>query len=425
MAKTAIINIEGIILPEDYIWWEQATSLYRVKQQVQNQPDFDRIRMDICSPGGYCSEGWKIVDWVYSLGVPVDTLAYGQCASFGTVLHQMGETREITPYCDYMVHRPWDVAWGNDLQIAKFNSLLSKETKKLFNFYAKQTGRDYAEIDGLVREDDLFLSPEEAVENGFATAVHLYGTMASGGSKPTIRPGFNAPLDPSKKQTPVYMLSLGDRKINPDAPKDPEFTNNPQNTMTKTAKPLNAAEKSLLDVVSGADPKALDVALTDGRTMVTDSTGDAPVVGDTATIDDATPANGDYPTDKFGTITITDGAISNIAEDSGESTSTDPTATADADENAPATPEQVAALRRENKALKAQNAAQATKLANIEKRVKAVLGSYSSQEPTMQANRNPQEGKGGKVATKSDEEISREDMHARHKAKFVKPKADK
>ncbi|MBD2704410.1 ATP-dependent Clp protease proteolytic subunit [Spirosoma sp. BT702] len=399
MPTTATIQIEGIILPERYIWpSDEATSLYRVKQQVLAAGDFDRLRLEICSPGGYCYEGWKIVEYLLSLGKPIDTLSYGQCASFGTIFHALGESREITPYCEWMAHRPWDIGLCNDLQAEKFTQMLRRETNKMFDYFAERIGKAVESIRALILEDDLYLTPQETVDHGFSTAIHKLGAMAMS--------GVSAPIESVKKRKPVYMMSLRDYKENPDAPDD-LTTNNSQNTMAKKQNTLAAAQ-SLLEVVQGAGLKALDIGLKDGRTLVTNSTGDEAVVGDSATIDGETAPDGDYPTADDKVITVADGTITKIEdtkEEETESTTDESEASASGD---------VAALRQENQELRAQvkaltdkEAANTQRMTQIENRVKAVLGGMSSSDVQTQANKLPESGKAkqNKVEVPDNEQV--------------------
>lgn len=401
----------------------EATSLYRVKQQIQAAGEFDQIQLTICSPGGYCREGWSIVDYLYGLGKPINTLAYGQCASFGTVIHAMGTVRETTKYCEWMYHRPWDYCAGNDLQVAKFNAGLAKETQKLFGFYAERFAKPIEEVSALIQEDDLFLDPQETVDNGFSTAIYLPGAMATQAN--TNLPGFTAPLDPAKKQKPVYMMSLGDLKINPDAPKEEGPTgsqsNLKTNTMAEKKKSLMAAAASIVAFFAGADPKALDNKLKDGRTLVTDSTGDTPVIGDDATIDGEAAPDGDYELEKDGVIvSVKDGKVSGVSDpdeedDTETEGSADPVDTATDDVPDAAT---VAAILKENKELKAQVSAQDKKLTALESRVTAVFGKLTSQDPQTQANRQP---KTPNTAQLSD----RDQVLTEHVAKYAyKPREE-
>lgn len=393
MATIANVFIDGEILPENYIWpEEQATSLYRVRKQIEAAGSFDSIQLNIFSPGGYCLEGWAIYDYLLSLGKPINTLAYGQCASFGTVFHAMGKTREISPNCDYVIHRPWDFFMGNDLQNDEFAISLKKETDRLFSVYVPSTGLSLDELKALIREKDLTLSPQETVDKKFSTAIYQPSASA------------RASFTNLKVRKPTYLLNLKDRRVNPNAPKD--YTSN-QNTMAEKKKSLIEAARAFLASFGedASGPKALDVPLKDGRKIVTNSTGDSPVIGDTATIDGTAAPDGNYETEAGQTLTVTNGVITAV-EDAGsdDNASQDPAASS-AD---------VVALKKENVDLKATVASQGQRLDDMERRMKAILGAMVSQDVPTQANRIP--ATGGKE--KSPELVEREEMLAAHVAKF-------
>lgn len=400
MPTVATIYIQGEILPENYIWPEyEATSLYRVRKQVEAAGEFDSIQLNIFTPGGYCLEGWAIVDYLISLGKPINTLAFGQCASFGTVLHTMGTVREITPHCDYVIHRPWDFFIGNDLQIDEANRALKKETVKLFEHYAIPTGNTVDELAALIQKEDLKLSPQESVDHRFSTAIFKVGASASA--------RLNE-LD-ARKQKPSYLMNLKDRKVNPDAPNDFTPTKTAMSTIKDT---LRSAAKAALAFLDGEGAKALNVPLKDGSTIVTNSTGDDPVVGDTVTLPDGSAApDGEYTTDKDQILTVTDGvitAINPVDDTVVDSTTTDATALA----------KQLSDLQTKYTELENRAKASDDKLEAFEKRVRPVLAAAISQDPNTQANHQPTD----RGAQMTDEQADRAKMLEEHLAQFgLKP----
>ncbi|GAB3643928.1 ATP-dependent Clp protease proteolytic subunit [Spirosoma arcticum] len=395
MAKIANVQIYGEILPEGYIWDDEGTSLYRVRKQIEAAGEYDSITLNIFSPGGYCLEGWAIVDYLMSLGKPVNTLAYGQCASFGTVFHNMGVVREVSPHCDYVIHRPWDFMIGNDLQIDKANAGLRKENTKLFEHYAKSTGKTVDELAALIQEEDLKLSPQETVDHGFSTAIYQPGAAA------------NVDIDKLPRRKPSYLMSLKDRKPNPNAPN--EFQLNKKTTMAEEKKSLFAAIRSFLAFADGEETKALDVPLKDGRKLVTDSTGDVPVIGDKATLDGTPAPDGDYITDKDVVITVKDGEITNVVEPAATTTDSVPPVV-------PAESATVAALKADNVKLTAQLKEVTDRQTEMERRLKPVLAAMVSQDPQTQSNVQP--------ATRNTESTTdRDEMLKAHVAKFAKKPA--
>lgn len=396
MPTTANIYIDGEILPESYIWeGENATSLHRVREQVRvamAAGAVDKLKLHIFSPGGYCLEGWAIVDYLLSLALPIDTLAYGQCASFGTVLHTLGAVRETSPHCDYVVHRPWDFFMGNDLQIAEANASLMKETAKLFAHYALTTGHTTDELAALIGKDDVKWTPQETVDHGFSTAIFQPGASAS------VR------LRTGSLQKPSYLMSLGDRKPNPKYIPDakPKPT-----TMATVKQTLKDAATSVLAFLNGEQPKALDTPLKDGGTINTDSTGDTIVVGDTTTA-----ADGEYVTEDDMTITVAGGVVTAIAEPTTDEADTTETSADPAD--ATATADTVAALVAASAKKDADYKALSDKFDRLESSVRPILAGMISADPITKANITPDSNK------ESNPESDREKMLAEHAAKYAK-----
>jgi ATP-dependent Clp protease protease subunit len=129
------------------------------------------IQMYINSPGGIINAGFAIYDTLHMIQAPVDTIAVGFAASFGTVLLTSATGRRYAlPNATIHLHQPLGGAEGqaSDIEIQareilrkrdQINDILKRHTKMTDEDIRKYTDRDF------------FMTPEQAVELGVIDEV--------------------------------------------------------------------------------------------------------------------------------------------------------------------------------------------------------------------------------------------------------------
>ncbi len=139
---------------------------------LSNEDSEAPIQMYINSPGGVIYAGLAIYDTMQMISNPINTLAIGVTASFGTVLLTAGTTgqRFALPHSTIHLHQPIGGAQGQatDIEIQaneilrlrdKLNSILASHTGQSVDKIKKDTERDY------------WLTAEEAVGYGLVDKV--------------------------------------------------------------------------------------------------------------------------------------------------------------------------------------------------------------------------------------------------------------
>ncbi len=138
------------------------------------------IQMYINSPGGVINAGLAIYDTMQMIQAPVDTIAVGLAASFGTILLTAGTGRRYAlPNATIHLHQPLGGAQGQatDVEIAAreilrlrdlLNGVLRKHTKMAEDQIKQYTDRDF------------YMTPQLAAELGVIDEVmqptrHLAG----------------------------------------------------------------------------------------------------------------------------------------------------------------------------------------------------------------------------------------------------------
>ena len=130
------------------------------------------IQMYINSPGGVINAGLAIYDTMHLIDAPIQTVAVGLAASFGTILLTAGTAgmRYSLPNATIHLHQPLGGAQGqaSDMEIAVkeivrqrelINGILRKHTKMSDEMISKTTDRDY------------YMTPERAVELGVIDGI--------------------------------------------------------------------------------------------------------------------------------------------------------------------------------------------------------------------------------------------------------------
>lgn len=129
------------------------------------------VQMYINSPGGVINAGLAIYDTIHMIQAPVDTIAVGLAASFGTIL-LAGATgrRYALPNATIHLHQPLGGAEGqaSDIEIAAkyilrqrdlLNNILRKHTKMTDEEIKQYTDRDF------------YMTAERAMELGVIDEV--------------------------------------------------------------------------------------------------------------------------------------------------------------------------------------------------------------------------------------------------------------
>lgn len=129
------------------------------------------IEMYINSPGGIINAGLAIYDTMNLISAPVNTIAVGMAASFGTILLTAGTGRRYAlPNATIHLHQPLGGAEGQatDIEIAakeilrkrdQLNAILTRHTKMTTEQIKQYTDRDF------------YMTPELAVELGVIDEV--------------------------------------------------------------------------------------------------------------------------------------------------------------------------------------------------------------------------------------------------------------
>jgi len=130
------------------------------------------IRLYINSPGGQIYAGMAIYDTMQQLSAPIQTVAVGVTASFGTVLLAAGSEgqRFALPNATIHIHQPLGGTQGQATDIEIQAKEILRQREKINNILAVHTGQPLETIERDV-ERDFYLSAEDALQYGLIDSV--------------------------------------------------------------------------------------------------------------------------------------------------------------------------------------------------------------------------------------------------------------
>tara|TARA_R110002051_G_scaffold171998_1_gene242468 strand:- start:2935 stop:4842 length:1908 start_codon:yes stop_codon:yes gene_type:complete len=184
--KVNIINLRGEVIADE--------TLLDLQRQAQGIGSGETLVLDIASPGGSVSEGLLIMDWLNELsgsGVLIVTLVTANAYSIASLIMLAADIKLISKYGKVMVHNPMvpELSYVNANELEKHISSLRELEGFMYELYKVFTGLEENQIRKLM-DNETYLSPSEAVQNGFADMVV------------------------SVKETPYEMASKQEKQVN-------------------------------------------------------------------------------------------------------------------------------------------------------------------------------------------------------------------
>lgn len=134
----------------------------------------DTINVHINSMGGLTAEGLAIYNTLKNHSAKIVTMVDGFACSAASLIFMAGDERIMGDASLLMIHNAWMTAQGNAHQLRATAEELDKISEAAANAYASKINISREELDALLdgaEHDGTWISPEEAVEMGFATSI--------------------------------------------------------------------------------------------------------------------------------------------------------------------------------------------------------------------------------------------------------------
>lgn len=167
LERAADIYIFGDIVPFEF--FSSDVSAYGIVKQIKNL-DVDEIRVHIDSYGGSVSEGWAIYNALRQHPAKVTTYGDGFVASAALYPFLAGDNRIASNLSAYYLHRVSIAADGYSDDLRKAADEADQMTEIGISAFVERTGMDENDARKLM-EAETWLSPDQAMEYGIATAI--------------------------------------------------------------------------------------------------------------------------------------------------------------------------------------------------------------------------------------------------------------
>ena len=141
-------------------------SVYSLILQLKylNSSDPEKeITMYINSPGGSVTDGLALYDVMEAVKCPIRTVCVGMAASMGALLFAAGNSRDILPHAQVMIHDPLTTGInGSALSVEEASRRLMETREITASILVEHTGHTLEEVYEKTKTDSFF-NAEEAV----------------------------------------------------------------------------------------------------------------------------------------------------------------------------------------------------------------------------------------------------------------------
>lgn len=161
------IQIYGDIT--SFPWFEGEMSGVLLSEQIKNL-ECDQINVYINSYGGEVAEGLSIYNQLKRHNAKVVTVCDGFACSAASVVFMAGDERVMSNASLLMIHNAWTSTCGNASELRKAADDLEKITQASINAYMEQVNITEEELKQML-DDESWITPQEAVDMGFATKI--------------------------------------------------------------------------------------------------------------------------------------------------------------------------------------------------------------------------------------------------------------
>ncbi len=166
--QSATINIYGDIT--SWPWMDGDVSAVNLSKQLDDMGDVTDITVYINSYGGEVAEGLAIYNSLKRHKATIKTVCDGFAASIASVIFMAGDERVMNDSSLLMIHNAWTYAAGNAQELRKQADDLEKITSASVVAYKAHSSLSEDEIKALM-DAETWITPDEAIEYGFATAI--------------------------------------------------------------------------------------------------------------------------------------------------------------------------------------------------------------------------------------------------------------
>lgn len=171
--REAALYIYGDIVTEDWKWLESDVSGHELVQQL-DQLDVDLINVYINSYGGFVSEAWAIHNALKRQKAKIRTVCEGFACSAASLIFMAGDERIMLDTSALWIHNVQSFAAGDYKKLQSEAEGAKKLNELSMQIYLEHVSLSKEELAEMM-DKETWISPAEALEWGFATAIQSGG----------------------------------------------------------------------------------------------------------------------------------------------------------------------------------------------------------------------------------------------------------
>ena len=171
--KEAALYIYGDIVTEGWKWLESDVSGHELVQQL-DQLDVDLINVYINSYGGFVSEAWAIHNALKRQKAKIRTVCEGFACSAASLIFMAGDERIMLDTSALWIHNVQSFAAGDYKKLQSEAEGAKKLNELGMQIYLEHVNLSKEELAEMM-DKETWISPTEALEWGFATAIQSGG----------------------------------------------------------------------------------------------------------------------------------------------------------------------------------------------------------------------------------------------------------
>jgi len=171
--REAALYIYGDIVTEDWKWFESDVSSHELVQQL-DQLDVDLINVYINSYGGFVSEAWAIHNALERHKAKIRTVCEGFACSAASLIFMAGDERIMLDTSVLWIHNVQSFAVGDYKKLQSEAEGAKKLNELSMQVYLEHVDLSKEELAEMM-DKETWISPTEALEWGFATAIQSGG----------------------------------------------------------------------------------------------------------------------------------------------------------------------------------------------------------------------------------------------------------
>lgn len=149
--------------------WYGTTAKEFISQIKDLPKTITSINVLISSPGGWVWDAIEMYQALKNHPAHVTTEVNAIAASAATIIFMAGDTRNVGPYADFMIHKPWGWSSGDANKFREIADRLDRDQEKLVSIYIENGCKEDKEKVNEMINAETWLTGQEVVDKGFAT----------------------------------------------------------------------------------------------------------------------------------------------------------------------------------------------------------------------------------------------------------------